>query len=396
LKRRDAINPAGNPFAGGRSSEHGDGEMPAWVGKGAVMCANWVVGIDCKPKEFADLLKDAPMDVLIITVTSRVQKGTSHIGCFLKLLTAPAPPEGWDGMQTPPDEGSDMALRASVLREKTMYGLSEWVFVACHRAKVTQCRWVAYTMHSAGTAVAADDVRPIDYGVLQINFDAARRRKEHLVIGVLDVRGSATTHMEIDELINWVVTERVALLTGSFGTNKQLVEEIACSANAIYMRPLFQGVDCSRGEDTGRSLALTHWSHPSYWLLFGYHKAITLVDPFTIMPDDYEIGEDILEEMVSIADLPEWRKNSEGNALIPSLGHIKTKKADMGRWIPHMFQTFIIFGTSRPSKQSILTQQTNREKGYPHREWFRDTRNRGDSFHDKNAQTKFRKYRFSK
>ena len=159
-------------------------------------------------------------------------------------------------------------------------------------------------------------------------------------------------------MVSWIVGDRVALVTGYFGNHQHLVSDLAKQAKAIYTRPLFQGV-----LDNIRSRGPV--AHPSYFLLFGYHRRISIKDPFPAIPDHWQMGEDILEEMIEIGDIPKWPMNARGSAFVPNLGNIKMKNLDWKRWIPSMFQTCIWLGTATPSykSQKASIERNDERKG---------------------------------
>ena len=80
-------------------------------------------------------------------------------------------------------------------------------------------------------------------------------------------------------------------------------------------------------------------------------------DPPTL-PRHWQLGTDILNDMVSAYVLPQWERNDEGSVHVPNLGNIKMKRVDWNRWCNHTFQTCLWLGTSIPSKAS-----QNRSRG---------------------------------
>jgi hypothetical protein len=183
---------------------------------------------------------------------------------------------------------------------------------------------------------------------------------QRLVLGIVDLR---EPRHEVNELAAWIVRDRISILTGFFGHDvKQFVHDLAVRTNAIYQRPLFQGIQYMQSHNRSQV-----GIYPSFFLFFGFHRRVLVAPPFAEAPAHYTLGDDIWYEMISEWRLPEWPVNDHGNPFCRDLGFIKTKEADWSKWIDHLFQTCVWLGTSTPgvgSQRKQLEQgKTNKGKG---------------------------------
>ena len=91
----------------------------------------------------------------------------------------------------------------------------------------------------------------MSFGTLHLRLDQTRQRLEEVRVGIVDMRAYRSAR-ECEEkqnaLVQWIVTDRLAVLTGHFGQNKQLVSDLAVKARAIHYEPLAQIVN---GQERG-------------------------------------------------------------------------------------------------------------------------------------------------
>ena len=266
LVRRAAINSAATSSSylrAARDPPPGE-ELPASVGQGDFMIASWVVGKDCRPGDVGEKLRLAPFDCVVVVMSTAVAESDPIWKSFKDLESG----SGW---------------LASVLTEKSVHRVSDTVFVALHRANVKSCHYAVWSIRSRGQS---DDIQ---FGSLDLHMDNSRQTLWHIRVGILDVRGAVYTS-DMEALKEWLVVGRVAMLTGFFGNTPRFVEELATGAGAIYKTPLYQEVQSWNY----RSRGWEYRAHPSYFLLFGLYKAISLPDPpFTDVPDHMALGDDI-------------------------------------------------------------------------------------------------------
>jgi hypothetical protein len=197
---------------------------------------------------------------------------------------------------------------------------------------------------------------------LHLGMSNMRQRLEQINIGFLTVKGSVSED-EHQALVQWLVVSRIAILTGFFGDNKGFVETLAMDAAAIGYTPFYQDLWCKNNRSRGWEFL----THPSYFLLFGLYRAMRWPVSTPTLPDDFELGEDIRNDMIPIRHSPGWPHNDEGSTSVPNLGNIKMKEVDWNRWCPHTFQTCLWLGTATPSKKSQeKSKLRSRGKGSKH------------------------------
>ena len=121
-----------------------------------------------------------------------------------------------------------MDLR-EILQDQNVIRLTGRVYVVIHRAKITGAQYFPFKIRSRG----ADSTTRIDFGTLRLDKDLKRQRMDNISIGILDARLGASP-FEIEAIQEWILTERIAILTGHFGSNRRMAEDIAIGARAIF------------------------------------------------------------------------------------------------------------------------------------------------------------------
>ena len=145
------------------------------------------------------------------------------------------------------------------------------------------------------------------------------------------------------------MTDRLALITGWFGMdNSEMVQQLARSSGASWERPLYQEVEYAADRSRGQS-SLTL---PSYFIIFGSYRAIRWPNLPSTVPIRFEVGWDILDEMVPCSFMPSWAYTTEASPFVPHLGKVQMKHVNFERVAAHSFQISLWFGTSTPSKSS--------------------------------------------
>jgi hypothetical protein len=238
------------------------------------------------------------------------------------------------------------------LEERTMHKVTDKIFVSFKKAKVHGGELRVWALRS--------DFHGPKFATVTMELDTSRQRMQRLVLGIVDLRDLDSRH-EVKELVAWIVKDRISILTGFFGHDvNHLVHYLAVAANAIYQRPLFQGIQYNGNrEHVG--------IYPSFFMFFGFHRRIQVADPIAEPPAHYTLGDDIWNEMIEEWRIPEWPVNDYGNPFCRDLGFIKTKGADWSKWIDHVFQTCVWLGTSTPGtgsqKKQLEYGKTNKGKG---------------------------------
>ena len=124
----------------------------------------------------------------------------------------------------------------------------------------------------------------------------------------------------------------------------------------------------------------TSWVHPSFFLLFGFYRAITVPEQVTAVAGSLELGEDLWHEMLPLQSMPVWDHNDIGSPLLQNLGHIKMMKPNWERWFDGCFQTCVWMGTSTPSQNSqrkYAEQGKGECKGKGKRTWKGECKGKG-------------------
>jgi len=310
------------------------------------MVATWAVGRDCTPDDLGDKLSKAPFDFVLLVMSTAVAD-TDAVFVFLSDLARVQALPLEEREESPP-------LLLKVLQEKTVHGLGCTThpdqckaFIALHKAKIVDARYEEFHLRSCGPDSG------LQFGTLKLNMDQSRQRMSEVSVGIIDVR-STIDKDDTDALVSWVILERIDMLTGFFGNHvvAEFVADLATRTKAISWTPMYQAIR-SRG-------AQHSWAHPSFFLFFGFYRAITVPEDVTEVSDTLNLGVDIWEDMLRLKDMPEWQRNDQGSAFVQNLGHVKMKPPDWKRWFDGCFQTCLWLGTATPSRKS---QEKGKGKG---------------------------------
>ena len=325
--------------------------------------ANWVVGTDCDAKAFGDKLLKCSWDCLVIVTSSAVAEDHK----IYKILAALA--KATKRMLHLPYNASLLSVGKAlhgfpdVLRDKTVINVTDKIFVALHKSKVSS--FVITTLDTNWS----DATQPQPSGcepqsrwcvTLKSVLDTSRQQMKTIAIGIVDMRyfgtigyGHYSQRTRVERLAAWIVHDAISIMTGFFGSSsghmalvQDAVQRVAVECLAVHARPFFQGLMHGK---RGREM----WVHPSYFVIFSPYSAHRLPDPFAV-PDesDWCIGADILDEMIANANLPRWPGKDYGNADLPNIGKLVMKPVTWHNWIPGMFQTCMWVGSQTPSNKS--------------------------------------------
>ena len=132
--------------------------------------------------------------------------------------------------------------------------------------------------------------------------DHTTHTEQHMRIGILVFKRafepcpvSPMSSEAFDYILSWLQKDQIDILTGSFGLQAHLMRTLAHEAGAIGEKPFSQWLLCDTGEIEGGE----RLTHPSYFILFGDwgSRVSNLAAP--PVPDVFQLGDDIIKEMIS-------------------------------------------------------------------------------------------------
>ena len=146
-----------------------------------------------------------------------------------------------------------------------MLRLSQRVYVVVHRANIVGCQYFPFTIRNSSIR--------IDMGTLRLDKDVTRQRMDSISVGILDARHGASTY-QMEAIEEWITCDNIALLTGHFGCDMRMVEQIAKGAMATFCESLAQwmikprertAVAESRSRREPQSRVLDAFAHPTFF-----------------------------------------------------------------------------------------------------------------------------------
>ena len=353
LVERAAIGIAARSAAHLTVARPTDESLPASVPVDNLPIATWAIGRACQPQELAEKLAKSPFTFVVLVRGSAVAGVSIPAFDFLSDVAK---------CQELPVEERQAAtdLIRDVLQERSVHSIGcrthadqSNIFVALHKAKVVEARFDEFNIRSRGPD------HGIHFGKLTLTLDQQRQKMSTVSVGLIDVRAWVEAS-DTDALVAWAILERIDMLTGFFGFpfQREWVDDFATRTRVISWTPMFQAI-------THKELNGLAWSHPSFYLLYGFYKAITVPETpadFTAVAD-LDIGGDLVHDMIRMDQMAEWERNDRGSALVHHLGHIKMKQPDWTRWFSGCFQTVIWLGTSTQGKGAGKRKGTCKGKG---------------------------------
>ena len=174
-------------------------------------------------------------------------------------------------------------------------------------------------------------------------MDPIHNKFTDIAVGIIVV-ATQVRQKALDALVDWVITERVEMLTGFFGDQNvvKFVSELGRRSKAISSMPFLQGLGYE---------GQAYW-HPSGYLLYGYYKEIKVkkdcpgLQPWVRL----RLGEDLWQDMrpsYSPFDVPNWPNNDHGNAYVKNIGNINMKHPNWGKdWFDGCYRTCFWLGQS--------------------------------------------------
>jgi len=247
----------------------------------------------------------------------------------------------------------------ATLVAKIVYRLSHNSFAVVNRETVADC---AFTVYQSGYCTRGHCIASVrlDMDVNVFN--------EVINIGIIHIADNNMMPADVDDVVEWIGRSKLALLTGYFGNNAARVEEIAIRARATYGEPCAQWFhlqdDSAAVADETDSAAVADKAvaHPSYFLVFGFYRAIKQAKA-PPLPPGWVLGEDLLDELIGVHEFPQWPDNDEGSTEVHYLGGIKTKNINFDWWCPHMIQTALWIGCWHMPSKSSQERQMRKGKG---------------------------------
>lgn len=348
--------------------------IPATVGICNLMVATWSIGKQCRKEDFVDRLCAVGFDFILIQMATSVEQGDT-IPKFLEQVAAVedlAPIERTEGMfgQLFPRSRGVWPLVQRVRAEKTVRALGTTVmgiahdkvgdgvcvsYVALHKAKVLSAVYEEQKISRDGLPY-----RGICFGLLTVTMDTERQRMDRVNVGIIDAGGRVQVQ-DTDVLESWIKEARLDMLTGFFGkfpTGPQdaaYVSDLARRTGAISFCPLYQSI---------RSTSGRAYVHPSWYIFFGYYKAIKVPEKPPQLSDTIRLGDDLWSDMMPSDDVPLWLQNDKGSRHVCNLGMIKMLDPyPWDKWFDGCFQTCVWLGTSTQGRGAQARHIERKGKG---------------------------------
>ena len=103
-------------------------------------------------------------------------------------------------------------------------------------------------------------------------------------------------------------------------------------------------------------------THPSFIICFGFFNKFVWPDSASPVPENFEMGADVLKELSRTDEIPWWDENYIGSTSVPKLGSIKQKSPNFALWCRNSYQNAVWLGTSIPSKSSQAKAQERAQR----------------------------------
>jgi hypothetical protein len=200
------------------------------------------------------------------------------------------------------------------------------------------------------------------FSTVSIVLSRSRQRLERIRVGIVNFLNHEGPENLVDGLVDSILRQDIAILTGFFGDEKEVVEEIATRTRAILDQPLVQPFWRQPNVEAAMEADFLKWKvqfMPSYLLFYGDYRNVKrpALDDAPLFTDWRDHGEDVEGRLLGWSRLPRWANNDEGSAHVPYLGNIKQKKVGWDRWVAGVHQVFVWLMTSTPSYKSQRRQE---------------------------------------
>jgi hypothetical protein len=315
------------------------------------MISTWVVGNEAPVEALGRKLTMAPFDLTVVVLSTGVGP-FDDVATFLHSLSKAKQMQPLT-VKEMRDKGMDkVQLRHALHMEKLVYRLDKRLYCFINKAKVTCVTSTGYQSRSRGLSTVV-------LATLHLTLNDKRQNMKDMTVGVVHVQG-AMSEGNIPELVEWIVTSRMAILTGYFGNNQKQWSQIAHDAYAILDEPFVQWMKVPVDQITHNGYAgrpafhldkeeMATVAHPSPFMFFGYYNT-AVAAAATPIPEDWVLGRDLFQELIGPLDMPAWEHNDDGSTEAQFLGKIKMKAIDFGRWCPGVIQTCVWIGTSQQGR----------------------------------------------
>jgi len=283
-----------------------DAPILALWGQGNFMISTWAVGKDTSPHEFGTKLTMAPFDCIVIVLSSKTGP-FDDIAKFLRSL-GQAPQTAPMSQKEMRNQEMDMVeLRFAIHSEKMVYRLDKRLYAVISKAKVTTVTKTGYQTRSRGLS-------SVVLVTLHLTLHE-RQNMSEITVGVVHVDGEMSSG-HIHEVVEWIITSRMAILTGYFGNNRQQWSQIAHDAWAILDEPFAQWMRVPIDEISHNGYAgrvpfhvdhdgMATVAHPTFYMFFGYYKTAVAVQA-TPLAENWVLGADLFSELIGSLDMPVW------------------------------------------------------------------------------------------
>ena len=330
-----------------------------------LMLSQWVLGKQCDARDFANKIRDCPMDVVCVALTKSVGSRDA-IFKFLEHLAHGTQKD--DALLQPQSRltPNDEFQVSEVLREKIVLHLRPGVWIVVNRCKVKKVSFIENGYRSGG------NLSNVSFGHVTLHMNRSRQRMPEINIGVLNAH-KAVTPIEKAVLWQWLAVRKIAVLCSFYpkGPNAQSLASSLGAHGAVGCGPCLQEVvhePCSRGNIETKT-------HPSYITCYGYCHKMKWPEQAAYASKLF-LGSDLSKELVTArvlggtlaSGLPSWKENWLGRNTVPHLGSIKQKMQNMSMWCRYSFQNCVWLGQAIPSKQkreqhaAFLAQQQTAKK----------------------------------
>ena len=315
-----------------------------------LMVAQWILGKQCDVQEFANKIRDCPMDFVCVTVTKSVSS-KHYMFKFLDRLANATPRDGiYESLQPQSRlKPNDELLVNEVLREKVVLYLRPDVWIVVNRCKVKK---VTFTESTYRSGRSQPDV---NFGFASLHMNTSRQRMPTINIGVV-IAHRLVHKNERAMLWQWLTQKKIAVLCGFFPKGqpaRSFANTLGTCGGAVGWGPCIQEV-CVKDRSRGPMVTKTH---PSYIMCFGFCDGMRWPGEGSNMPDDF-LGPDILSELITVEEYPSWEENWIGSDAVPNLGLIQQKMQNLNMWCRHSFQNCVWLGTAIPSKKKASCSGT--------------------------------------
>ena len=308
------------------------------------MVATLVVGKQCSIQKLQKKLLTDGFNLTVVMFSTAVAENDSVFKYFMHLARTT---KTWQRRPKAGLQGSSNSLVKEIwqlMNDKAVYHVTSRMFLVMHRAKLKGCIYTAWT-HNTAVAEASS----VEFGTVYLVLDTTRQTMREINVGVLDVIKGTMTKDTVRTLADWIVDDKLAMVTGYFGPQGQGLVDLAQICRATWKTPLYQEVRL--GTAVAENQPKTH---PSYFLTFAkLGKKVRWPDEPCVIPRYFKLGIDIERDLVPSSHIGSWPQSRECQSEEkPFLGRVMMKPLDFPRMPFYTFWTMVWFGSNIPSLKS--------------------------------------------